>query len=342
MRNTLYLMSLSVALASCASQQPVKKKSTQANNPVPKVTTKVKPAAPSASKQQISHEGNYDFYKVNIGDVSKNDNTISYGSIVSANPRGYKVVKTFFPAVAQNFRQKYIILHYTALDDDKSVTVLTQQSVSAHYLVNNLGDRDIYQLVDENKRSYHAGISAWRADKMLNDTSIGIEIVNQGYVADSSGNRTFPEFDNHQMKKVAALVKDIADRYMIPPTNILAHSDIAPTRKSDPGPKFPWKKLYDEYQIGMWYDEATKQGFYDQIIPENYALEMDTAQFIYKYQAALKTLGYGLEPSGTNDDATKKTIEAFQFHFRPEKYDGLMDAETWAILQALNVKYPNK
>ena len=177
---------------------------------------------------------------------------------------------------------------------------------------------------------------------MLNDTSIGIEIVNPGYVADASGQRVFPDFDQHQMKKVAALVKDIADRYMIPVTNILAHSDIAPTRKSDPGPKFPWKKLYDDYQIGMWYDDATKQGFYDQIIPETYALEMTTAQFIYKYQAALKTLGYGLEPSGTYDDATKKTVEAFQFHFRPDKYDGVMDAETWAILQALNVKYPNK
>ena len=342
MRNSLYLISLSIALASCASQQPAKKNSTKPKTPLSKVTQPAKPTTPSLPKQQISQEDNHDFFRVNIGDVSKNDNTISYGSIVSAKPQGYKVVKTFFPAVAQNFRQKYIILHYTALDDDKSVTVLTQQSVSAHYLVNNLGDRDIYQLVDENKRSYHAGISAWRNDKMLNDTSIGIEIVSPGYVADASGQRVFPDFDQHQMKKVDALVKDIADRYMIPATNILAHSDIAPTRKSDPGPKFPWKKLYDDYQIGMWYDEATKQGFYDQIIPETYAVEMTTAQFIYKYQAALKTLGYGLEPSGTYDDATKKTVEAFQFHFRPEKYDGVMDAETWAILQALNVKYPNK
>lgn len=338
MRNTLYLIGLSVALASCASQKPA-----QNNSVNPKtVPAKVNHATSDFPKPQIKHEGNYDFYKVNIGDVSKNDNTISYGSIVSANPRGYKIVKTFFPAVAQNFRQKYIILHYTALDDDKSVTVLTQQAVSAHYLVNNLGDRDIYQLVDENKRSYHAGISAWRNDRMLNDTSIGIEIVNSGYVADASGVRVFPDFDDQQVKKVAALVKDIAERYMIPATNILAHSDIAPTRKSDPGPKFPWKKLYDDYQIGMWYDEATKQGFYNQIIPETYAFEMNSPQFIFKYQTALKTLGYGIEPSGTWDDATKKTIEAFQFHFRPQKYDGMMDAESWAILQALNVKYPNK
>ena len=338
MRKPLYIISLSFLIVSCGSQKNIQKVVTKPTLP------KTMPANPpvSVAKPKIVHEGGVDFYKENIADATKNDNTISYGSIVSANPNGYKVVKTYFPAVGQNFRQKYIILHYTALDDDKSVAVLTQQSVSAHYLVNNLGDREIYQLVDENKRAYHAGISAWRTDKMLNDTSIGIEIVNSGYKTDSTGTRVFPEFDDAQVLKIAALVKDIANRYMIPATNILGHSDIAPTRKQDPGPKFPWKKLYNDYQLGMWYDEATKQNFFSQIIPETFGAEMSTAQSIFKYQTALKTLGYGLEPSGMIDDATKKTIEAFQYHFRPEKYDGLMDAETWSILQALNQKYPNK
>lgn len=342
MRNSLYFMGLSLVLFSCTSQKNIQKNSPTPQKNVPTVKTPVKNPAPTAAHSELKRENGHYFYKVNIADATKNDNTISYGSIVSANPSGYKVVNTFFPAVAQNFRQKYIILHYTALDDYKSVTVLTQQSVSAHYLVNNLGDNEIYQLVDENKRAYHAGISAWRNDKNLNDTSIGIEIVNPGYKTDASGNRIFPEFADAQIKKVAALVKDIANRYMIPPTNILAHSDIAPTRKQDPGPKFPWKKLYDEYQIGMWYDEAVKQAFSDQINPEDFATSLVDPQFIFKYQTALKSLGYGLEPSGTVDDATKKTIQAFQFHFRPGKFDGVMDAETWAILQALNSKYPNK
>lgn len=342
MRNSLYFMGLSLVLFSCTSQKNIQKNSPTPQKNVPTVKTPVKNPAPTAAHSELKRENGHYFYKVNIADATKNDNTISYGSIVSANPSGYKVVNTFFPAVAQNFRQKYIILHYTALDDYKSVTVLTQQSVSAHYLVNNLGDNEIYQLVDENKRAYHAGISAWRNDKNLNDTSIGIEIVNPGYKTDASGNRIFPEFADAQIKKVAALVKDIANRYMIPPTNILAHSDIAPTRKQDPGPKFPWKKLYDEYQIGMWYDEAVKQAFSDQINPEDFATSLVDPQFIFKYQTALKSLGYGVEPSGTVDDATKKTIQAFQFHFRPGKFDGVMDAETWAILQALNSKYPNK
>lgn len=338
MRKPLYIISLSFLIVSCGTQKKIQKvvakptlpKTSPSNLPIP------------FAKSKILHEGGVDFYKENIADVTKNDNTISYGSIVSANPSGYKVVKTYFPAVAQNFRVKYIILHYTALSDEKSVGVLTQQAVSAHYLVNNLGDKEIFQLVDENKRAYHAGISAWRTDKMLNDTSIGIEIVNNGFKTDSTGLRIFPEYDNAQVLKIAALVKDIANRYSIPATNILGHSDIAPTRKQDPGPKFPWKKLYNDYQLGMWYDEATKQNFFIQIIPETFGVEMSSAQGIFKYQTALKTLGYGLDPSGMIDESTKKTIEAFQYHFRPEKYDGVMDAETWSILQALIQKYPSK
>ncbi len=338
MRNYLYLIGLGIVIVSCGSQKPVQ--NVPAKPAIPKTVTTQNPVSAPISK--IEKEGNVDFYKVNIADVSKNDNTISYGSIVSANPQGYHVVKTYFPAVAQNFRQKYIILHYTALNDDKSLSVLTQQSVSAHYLVNNLGDKEIYQLVDENKRSYHAGISAWRNDKMLNDTSIGIEIVNDGYKTDASGYKIFPEYDYEQIKKVAALVKDIANRYGIPPTNILAHSDIAPTRKQDPGPKFPWKKLYDEYQIGMWYDEATKQNFLIAAQQEDYTLQMTVPTFVYKIQSSLRNFGYDIATSGAYDDQTKKMVEAFQYHFRPEKYDGLIDAETWAILQAMNVKYPMK
>lgn len=338
MRKSLAIISLSFIIISCGTQKNVQK--VAAKPTAPKIAP-AKPVIPVA-KPKIDREHGVDFYRENIADASKNDNTISYGSIVSANPAGYKVVKTYFPSVGQNFRQKYIILHYTALDDDKSVNVLTQQSVSAHYLVNNLADNEIYQLVDENKRAYHAGISAWRKDKMLNDTSIGIEIVNAGYTTDAQGNKIFPDFPEEQVEKVAALVKDLSRRYMIAPTNILGHSDIAPTRKQDPGPKFPWKKLYDEYQIGMWYDEATKMNFYNTAVLEDYTMQMTVPSFVFKIQTALKDFGYDLNPTGVYDDATKKTIETFQYHFRPQNYSGMMDAETWAILQALNLKYPNK
>ncbi|MDQ0477164.1 N-acetylmuramoyl-L-alanine amidase [Chryseobacterium sp. MDT2-18] len=338
MRNSLSVISLGLLIISCGTQ---KKSHTAVVKPTLPQVSLVKPEVP-LHKPRIRHEGGVEFFKENIGDITKNDNTASYGSIVSANPAGYKVVKTFFPAVGQNFRQRYIILHYTALDDDKSVNVLTQQSVSSHYLVNDLGDNEIYQLVDENKRAYHAGISAWRKDKMLNDTSIGIEIVNAGYKTDAGGMKVFPEYSEAQVKKVAALVKDLANRYMIPPTNVLGHSDIAPTRKQDPGPKFPWKKLYTDYQVGMWYDESVKDNFYMTAVLEDYNLQMTVPSFLFKIQTALRDFGYDINPNGLYDDATKKTIETFQYHFRPENYSGMMDAETWAILQALNLKYPNK
>jgi hypothetical protein len=126
-------------------------------NNLPQPTTSTIPKPP---KSEIKHDVHGDYFTVNIADPTKNDNTISYGSLVGAKPEGYKVTRNHFPAVAQNFRQKYVILHYTALDHDKSVRVLTTQAVSSHYLVNDSTDIEIYQLVDENKRSYHAGISS--------------------------------------------------------------------------------------------------------------------------------------------------------------------------------------
>ena len=334
MRNSLYLTALGIVMISCGTQQ---KNAKNKNIAIPHAP---KPILTDKKPQIKEDEGEY--YKVNIADISKNDNTISFGSIVSANPAGYKISKSYFPAVGQNFRQRYVILHYTVLNDEKSISTLTQQSVSAHYLVNSLPDKEIYQIVDENKRAYHAGISNWRKDQNLNDTSIGIEIVNLGYTMDSLNNRVFYPYPEEQFRKVAALVKDIVTRYNIPPTNILAHSDIAPTRKQDPGPLFPWKRLYEQYQIGMWYDEAVKQNFMSQLVNTNFEINSNTSTMIIKIQAALNQLGYDISPSGTWDTNNRKVVEAFQFHFRPEKFDGIVDAETWAILQALNQKYPLK
>ncbi|WP_417430276.1 N-acetylmuramoyl-L-alanine amidase [Halpernia sp.] len=335
MRKSLYITSLGFLLLSCGSQQNIKNQIPAKPTP-PKVNTITKPV----EKPHVETHKKGEYFTVNLADATKNDNTISYGSIVTANPIGFQVAKTYFPSVGQNFRQKYLILHYTALNDDKSITVLTQQSVSAHYLVNDYDDKEIYQLVDENKRAYHAGISAWRNDKNLNDNSIGIEIVNPGYTTDATGKKIFVPFPEYQFKKVAALAKDIVTRYMIPPTNVLGHSDIAPTRKQDPGPTFPWERLYKEYQLGMWYDEPVKQNFYDLAVSTDFGSLVNTSPFIFKVQTMLSKFGYDLQLSGSWDEATKKTIETFQYHFRPQNYDGILDLETWAILQALNQKYP--
>ncbi|MDO4225375.1 MAG: N-acetylmuramoyl-L-alanine amidase [Bergeyella zoohelcum] len=339
MRKSLFITSLGAFIISCGVQKNIPQKSTP---------QKIEPKKEEIStpkvveKTPIQHIGEYDFFKTNISNPTKNDNTISYGSIVSAKPAHYTINKNYFPAVGQNFRQRYLILHYTALDNEKSLKVLTEQSVSSHYLVNDLNDNEIHQLVDENKRAYHAGASYWRNIENLNDTSIGIEIVNKGYTTDNLGVRTFYDFPEWQFRKVAALVKDIVGRYQIAPVNVLAHSDIAPTRKQDPGPKFPWKRLYTEYGVGMWYDDSTKEKYLSQIDTEQFLAQQNSPTFIYQYQNLLNKFGYKLATTGSLDDATKKTIEAFQYHFRAENYNGIMDMETWAILQALVEKYPTK
>ena len=126
-----------------------------------------------------------------------------------------------------------------------------------------------------------------------NDTSIGIEIVNNGFT-EQGGKRTFVPFPDYQVKKVAELVKDLVTRYQISPTNVLAHSDIAPTRKQDPvHPTFSQigKKLYDEYGIGMWYDDAAKN-FLSLIVPEDFTSKFNDPAFVMKVQIELKKFGY--------------------------------------------------
>lgn len=345
MRKYLFVIGLGLMSMSCAQRNIVKNNS----QPVKKQQKIAVKDYFDSKKNQQSHQksdllnvGQVEFYRKNIGNPAKGDNTISYGSIVSASPLGYKVVKNHFPAVSQDFRQKFVIVHYTALDNEKSIMVLTERGVSAHYLVNDLEDQEIYQLVDENKRAYHAGVSAWRKHKNFNDNSIGIEIVNNGYVLDEEGKRIFSPFPDTQVKKVVALLKDIVDRYGIEPTNILGHSDVAPTRKQDPGPEFPWEKLYKEYNLGMWYDEYDKTHFMSLENPELYYANINTPPFIFKVQTALQDFGYDINPTGTWDKDNVKVVEAFQYHFRPSNYSGVVDIETWAILQALNKKYPSK
>ncbi|QCX53660.1 N-acetylmuramoyl-L-alanine amidase [Elizabethkingia sp. JS20170427COW] len=335
MRKTLFIIGLVSILQSCGSSKNTTVVAHQtATKPTSHATT-----PSSTPKPTVQRDHNLDFFRENIGDITKNDNTISYGSIVSAQPKGYEVVKTYFPSVGQNFRQRYIILHYTALDHEKSIRVLTTQSVSAHYLVNDLNDKEIYQLVDENKRAYHSGISSWRKDINLNDNSIGIEIINLGFT-NVGGERIFAEYPDYQVRKVAQLVKDIANRYNIPATHILGHSDIAPTRKQDPGPKFPWKKLYTDYGIGMWYDDSVKNAFWQELQSQDFEAMKATPQFIYQLQSELKKFGYSLETSGEYDKPTQLVVQAFQYHFRPQISDGILDSETYAILKALIQKYP--
>jgi N-acetylmuramoyl-L-alanine amidase len=237
-----------------------------------------------------------------------------------------------YTAKSQDSRAQFLILHYTAIDHPTSLRVLTQQAVSSHYLVSD-GANDvpgnaepvIYQLVDENRRAYHAGVSYWKGHTQLNASSIGIEIVNLGY-RDGSEGRKFFDFPKAQMDLVIALVKKIVKEHNISPERILGHSDIAPQRKNDPGPRFPWKRLADEGLI-PWFDDALvaqKRVTYEAELPS-----------VEWFQKKLDQFGYAVPLNGEYDKATRAVITAFQLRFRPTVFDGKPDAETAAILDVM-------
>jgi len=258
-----------------------------------------------------------------------NTNTQRGGTETISNSAGtVKVDASSYNSQGQDYRQKFIILHYTAGNRDSSLKTLTKNEVSAHYMVSDDKSEPVYSLVDENKRAWHAGVSEWKGRNNLNDTSVGIEIVNGG---DVSG--TFVPYKDFQIKEVAVLVRHLIDKYEIPPTNILGHSDIAPQRKPDPGPLFPWEELNKKYNIGMWYDSSSKSMYESQ-----YASTWDTIPAA-TVQAEFSKFGYAVNQTGRWDEQTKNIIKAFQYHFRPSKYDGKLDLETYAILKALNDKY---
>ncbi|GGC61059.1 N-acetylmuramoyl-L-alanine amidase [Undibacterium terreum] len=228
-------------------------------------------------------------------------------------------------AISQESRVKFLIIHYTALDMPTSLRVLTQQEVSAHYLVGDDNPTTIYRLVDESQTAYQAGLSDWKGFSRLNPSSIGIEIVNLGY-QDGPNGRSYQPFPQYQIDKLIPLIKDIVARHKIKPENILGHQEIAPQRKPDPGPLFPWKQLADAGLIPWPYADqvATLQAGYEQQLPD-----------ITWFQKKLAQHGYLTPQTGVLDDATRNVLIAFQARYRPAKFDGHPDAESAAILQVL-------
>jgi N-acetylmuramoyl-L-alanine amidase len=229
-----------------------------------------------------------------------------------------------YQARSQDSRVQFLILHFTNEDYSSSLRILTEGSVSSHYLVRD-EPVEIYQLVPEGRRAYHAGLSSWKGQTMLNAASIGIEIVNRGDYKGPDGS-LYPDYPKAQIDAVIQLVKQIVARHGIRPDRILGHSDIAPLRKVDPGPKFPWKRFADEGLI-PWPDAAAvaaKTAGYEQALP-------DVAWF----QAKLAEHGFEVPRTGALDEPTRKVVAAFQMKYRPERYDGQPDAETAAILAVL-------
>jgi N-acetylmuramoyl-L-alanine amidase len=206
-----------------------------------------------------------------------------------------------------------LLLHYTGMKSAEAALARLcdpDAKVSAHYCIAE--DGTATRLVDEAKRAWHAGVSAWAGERDINGRSIGIELVNPGH---EFGYRTFPEA---QMVSLIRLCRDILARHPIPPERVLGHSDVAPQRKQDPGELFDWSRLAAA-GIGHWPGEAAP------IAPPSIA----------EAQAMLRRYGYEVPASGALDAETKAVVVAFQRHFRPSDVGGTLDGETAARLRAL-------
>ncbi len=217
-----------------------------------------------------------------------------------------------------------ILLHYTGMQTGEAALqrlTTAASKVSSHYVVFENGR--IVQCVPETRRAWHAGESFWAGETDINSCSIGIEIVNPGH---EFGYRDFPL---RQIAAVISLCKTINTRRgPILPERILAHSDVAPSRKRDPGEKFPWGLLSDS-DVGLWVRPAP-------LDLDGVALKMgDHGEAVAQLQHALRRYGYGIEETGGYDDATRDVVTAFQRHFRTARVDGIADQSTLVTLRAL-------
>jgi N-acetylmuramoyl-L-alanine amidase len=215
-----------------------------------------------------------------------------------------------------------LVMHYTGMETAaRACDWLCNpvSRVSCHYLVDEAGR--ITQMVCEDMRAWHAGQSQWRGETDTNSRSIGIEIHNPGHTLG------YPDFPAAQMEAVIALSHDILSRHAIPPRNVVAHSDVAPLRKVDPGEKFDWAMLA-KVGIGHYVPPAASSG-------GQFFQQGDRGQPVEALQAMLALYGYGLEINGTYDALTRAVVRAFQLHYRQARVDGTADRATIDTLHAL-------
>lgn len=207
-----------------------------------------------------------------------------------------------------------LVIHYTGMPTAEAALERLcdpAAKVSAHYVVDE--DGTVYQLVAEDRRAWHAGVSCWRGERDVNSRSIGIELVNPGH---EFGYRSFPEA---QMQALRLLTQGILARHPIPPHNVVGHSDVAPRRKQDPGELFDWQHLAS-WGIGLWpFGEPACDG--------------RTAAAPYEVGSLLARCGYDVASDAAGD--LTAVITAFQRHYRPHQVDGLVDGETLQRLQLL-------
>lgn len=193
--------------------------------------------------------------------------------------------------------------------------------VSAHYLIDLNGD--IYELVSPEKIAWHAGESYWRGREKLNRYSIGIELV------DTDGQAKYVGFAAKQISSLIELCHFLVKKYPIDQTNIVAHSDIAPARKKDPGVDFPWDVMAKE-GIGVFYDA-------DEIIKDKTVKcgLGDRNDHVFLAKKLLSAIGYKVDISDIFEKDFECVVEAFKRRFYPQDISGFLNVETFEILHNL-------
>lgn len=219
------------------------------------------------------------------------------------------------------YRPDLLLLHYTGMQSvEKAIDWLArpESKVSCHYVVAE--DGRVTQMVAEAMRAWHAGRSCWQGVSDINSCSIGIEIHNPGHDAG------YPDFPPHQMSAVIALAADIVKRNRILGTRVLAHSDVAPDRKLDPGEKFPWQQLHRN-GIGLWVQP-------EPVTRSCWALERGAEdERVADAQDLLSRVGYAIDQTGVLDQLTAFVLRAFQLHWRPARVDSRLDRSTLETLR---------
>ncbi|KAB2847453.1 MAG: N-acetylmuramoyl-L-alanine amidase [Hyphomicrobiaceae bacterium] len=251
--------------------------------------------------------------------------------MTAAGKRRSAIASSFIAAANRESRKgvdgpSLILLHYTGIASAKAAIdwlVCERSRVSCHYLVDEAGE--VTQMVEEHERAWHAGESCWQGLTDINSASIGIEVQNPGHELG------YPPFPEPQMAAVEALCLDIMRRHGISGDRVIGHSDVAPTRKADPGEKFDWARL-GRRGVGVWREAASVEG--------DAGLGLgDEGEEVARLRAALGSIGFGIAASARFDPLTEQTVTAFQRHWRQQRVDGRLDRSTLRTLESVRLAF---
>lgn len=243
-----------------------------------------------------------------------------------------------------------LVLHYTGMETGQAALNRMcdpAAEVSAHYMI--WEDGRIAQLVGEDKRAWHAGVSSWQGDTDLNSRSIGIEIVNGGHDFPLPSG-VLPPYPSVQVDALIELCEGILTRWSIPQSRIVGHSDIAPARKDDPGEHFPWERLASA-GIGLWpMTNPTSPAGVSKIASTGQALQPsgvkdlelkagDVSENVLRMKSMLQDIGYEIEAHERFDKITEAVVRAFQRRWVSDRVSGKGDLQTLKMIDLVHPLY---